>query len=417
MTAASDAMPTAADDHGTGALSGLRVVEVGHLIAGPFCGHLFADHGAEVIKVEPLTGDPMRKWGSMYRGVGLYWPVIGRQKRSVTLDLRDPEGAEALRRLLMTADVLIENFRPGTLESWGLDVETLRAANPKLVVVRVTGFGQTGPYRDRAGFGSVAEAMGGLRHLTGEIGRPPVRVGISIGDSLAATQAFVGALMALYRRDRPGGLGTGQVVDVGLFEAVWMYMEAMLPEYEKLGTVKGPTGAVLPGIAPSSVYPTADGHWIVIGANQDSVFQRLADAMGREDWVSPDSRFATHEGRGASQVELDEAIAAWTSRLAADHLLERMEAVGVPASRIYSVSDIAEDPHYRARDMIISVEEPNLDGERVSMQGIVPKLAVTPGGASRGAPTLGEHDDEIWHPLLGQACLDDLRARGVISQP
>lgn len=376
-----------------GALDGLRVLEVGHIIGGPFCGHLFADHGAEVIKIEPPgVGDPMRVWGGLYRGVGLYWSIIGRGKKSVTLDLRSAAGQEAFRSLAATADVVVENFRPGTMERWNLGPSALAEVNPRLIMVRITGFGQDGPYADRAGYGSVAEAMSGFRHLSGEPGRPPVRVGISIGDALAGTQGLVGALMALWRRDRPGGSGLGQVVDVALYEAMWMYLESTVAELVKLDRERGPTGALLPGIAPSSVYPTRDGEWLIIGANQDSVFRRLALAVGRPDWVADDSPYGTHVGRGAAQTELDEAIAAWTSGHSADELLDLLADAGVPSGRIYTARDILGDPHYKAREMIVDVPEPGLGGETVPMPGVVPKLSATPGAVTRGAPLLGEHN-------------------------
>lgn len=398
-----------------GALDGIRVLELGHIIGGPFCGHLFADHGAEVVKIEPPgSGDPMRQWGGLYRGVGLYWSVIGRGKKSVTLDLRRAEGQAAFRELAASADVVVENFRPGTMERWGLGHESLSALNPRLVMVRVTGYGQTGPYRDRAGYGSVAEAMSGFRHLSGEPGRPPVRVGVSLGDALAATQGFIGALLALRARDRAGAEGRGQVVDVALYESMWMYMESMLAEYEKLGTVRGPSGGLLPGVAPSNVYPTRDGEWIVVGANQDSVFGRLAEAMGRTDWRREDSPYRTHEGRGAAQTRLDEAITAWTSGRSAEDLLDLLAASGVPAGRIYTARDIAADPHYLARDMVLRVPEPNLGGEEVPMPGVVPKLGSTPGAVTRGAPLLGEHTDEIFGKILGAARLEELRSCGAV---
>ncbi len=392
---------------GTGAagdrasLEGLRVIELGHIIGGPFCGHLFADHGAEVIKVEPPdTGDPMRQWGGLYRGIGLYWSIIGRGKKSVTLDLRTPPGQTMLRELAATADVIVENFRPGTLERWGLGWEELRTINPRLVMVRISGFGQDGPYRDRAGFGSVAEAMSGFRHLSGEPGRRPVRVGISLGDAMAATQGFLGALLALLARDRPAGTGTGQLVDVALYEAMWMYMESTLAEYAKLGRLREPTGSLLPGVAPSNVYPTADGEWILIGANQDSVFSRLAAAMDRPDLIAPDSPYRSHLGRGQAQSALDDEIAEWTANRPAETTLETLRAAGVPAGRIYTARDIAADPHYAARGMIIDVPEPGLGGETVPMPGIVPKLSDTPGRVVRGAPLLGEHNDEILGALI-----------------
>jgi crotonobetainyl-CoA:carnitine CoA-transferase CaiB-like acyl-CoA transferase len=400
---------------GRGALAGLRVVEAGHLIAGPFCGHLFADHGAEVVKVEPRpAGDPMREWGGRYRGVGLYWPLIAREKKSVTCDLRRREGQTAFEALVASADVVIENFRPGTFERWGLGWERLREINPRLVMVRVTGYGQSGPYRDRTGFGSVGEAMGGLRHITGESGRPPVRVGISIGDALAATHGFTGALMALYARDRPGGSGSGQMVDVALYEAIWMYMESTMADFDKLGRTRERSGALLPGIAPSSVYPTADDEWVVIGANQDSVFRRLAEALGRPDWIADGASYSTHEGRGRAQTALDDAIAEWTRQRPTDTVLEIMNQAGVPAGRIYSAADIAVDAHYRAREMVVRIPEPNLDDELVAMPGIVPKLSETPGRVTRGGPRLGEHNDEVWPALLGDARLEELKCAGVV---
>ena len=389
-----------------GALAGLRVLEVGHIIGGPFCGHLFADHGAEVVKIEPPdVGDPMRAWGGLYKGVGLYWSIIGRGKKSVTLDLRTEAGQDALRALAATADVVVENFRPGTMERWGIGPDELRAVNPGLIMVRITGFGQTGPYRDRAGFGSVAEAMSGFRHLSGEPDRPPVRMGISIGDALGGTQGLVGALMALWSRDRPGGTGLGQVVDVALYEAMWMYMESLVPELTKLDRVRQPTGALLPGIAPSSVYPTADGEWLIIGANQDSVFRRLAALMGRDDWLADDSPYRDHTLRGAGQAALDADIADWTRERGADALLAALAEAGVPSGRIYTARDIVGDPHYAAREMIVEVPEPGLGGETVPMPGVVPKLSATPGVLTRGAPLLGEHNAEILGPLLDAAAL------------
>ncbi|WP_375476500.1 CaiB/BaiF CoA transferase family protein [uncultured Jatrophihabitans sp.] len=387
----------------TASLAGLRVLELGHIIGGPFCGHLFADHGAEVIKVEPPAGDPMREWGGLYKGVGLYWSIIGRGKKSVTLDLRTAAGQRAALELARTADVVVENFRPGTLERWNLGWARLSAVNPGLILVRITGFGQDGPYRDRAGFGSVAEAMSGFRQLSGEPGRPPVRVGVSLGDALAGTQGFVGALLALYRRDRPGGTGRGQVVDVALYEAMWMYMESTVAEYVKLGTVRQPTGSTLPGVAPSNVYPTADGDWVVIGANQDSVFGRLAGAAGRPEWIAPGADYATHLGRGRHQARLDAEIAEWTAAFSADVLLARLADAGVPAGRIYTARDIVDDPHYAAREMVVDVPEPALDGETLPMPGIVPKLSDSPGALRRGAPLLGEHNAE----LLGERAADD----------
>ncbi len=398
-----------------GALGGLRVLEVGHIIGGPFCGHLFADHGAEVVKIEPPgVGDPMRSWGGLYKGVGLYWSIIGRAKKSVELDLRTPTGQSVFRELSRTADVIVENFRPGTMERWGLGPDVLHELNPQLIMVRITGFGQAGPYRDRAGFGSVAEAMSGFRYLSGEPGRPPVRVGISIGDALAATQGFTGALMALWARDRPGGIRRGQVIDVALYEAMWMYMESTIAEYEKLDRIRQPTGALLPGIAPSNVYPTSDGQWIIIGANQDSVFTRLAGLIGRTEWLAVGSPYLTHTGRGDRQAELDTAIAAWSSQLNAATALELLTDAGVPAGSIYKADDIANDPHYAARDMIINLPEPGLGGELVPMPGVVPKLSITPGTVQRGAPRLGEHTDEVLAGLRNpQVHLPAIKRSGV----
>lgn len=399
----------------TGALDGIRVIELGHIIGGPFCGHLFADHGAEVIKVEPPgKGDPMRGWGGLYKGVGLYWSIIARNKKSVTMDMRQQAGQAAFRELIATADVVIENFRPGTMERWGLGYQDLRKINPGIVMVQVSGFGQTGPYKDRAGFGSVAEAMSGFRHLSGEPGRAPVRVGISIGDALAGTQGFIGAVLALFARDRPNGSGVGQLVDVALYEAMWMYMESLAAEYEKLGRIREPSGALLKGIAPSSVYPTIDGEWIIIGANQDTVFRRLADAMGRDDWLGDDSPYATHELRGAAQLELDEIIGRWTATFSSTDVLTVLEKAGVPSGRIYTARDIVGDPHYRDRGMVVQVPEPGLDGETVPQPGIVPKMSGTPGVLERGGPLLGEHNDELLAPLLGEVTYQELREAGVI---
>ena len=396
-------------------LSHLRVIETGHIISGPFCGHLFADHGAEVIKVEPPgVGDAMRHWGGNYKGVGLYWPIIARNKKSVTLDLRRADGQAAFLELARTADVVIENFRPGTFERWNIGWDQLHAANPNLIMVRITGYGQSGPYRERAGFGAIGEAMSGFRHLSGEPGRPPVRVGISISDALAGTQGFIGALLALVAGQANSESPRGQVIDVALYEAMWMYMESILPEYTKLDQLRGPAGSLLPGIAPSNVYPTSDGQWIVIAANQDSVFGRLAHALEQPQWLDPGSPYLTHEGRGERQNELDALVAAQTSLATAVSLLSLLEAAGVPAGLIYTAADIARDPHYAAREMVLDVPEPGLDGETVPMQGIVPKLSETPGHIERGGPLLGEHNDEVWGKIIGRDHLDDLVASGVI---
>ncbi|MDQ3810794.1 MAG: CoA transferase, partial [Chloroflexota bacterium] len=324
------------------------------------------------------------------------------------------QGQDLIMRQLQSDDVLVENFRPGTLERWGLGWPQVHGLNPRLVMVRVSGYGQTGPYRDKAGFGAIGEAMSGFRYLCGEPGRPPVRAGISIGDALAATHGLIGGMLALYHRDRPGGSGRGQVVDVAIYEAMWAYMESILPEYDKLGVVRQPTGSALVGIAPSNVYPTADGQWVVIGANQDNVFRRFATAIGRPEWAAEGAALATHVGRGQRQAELDEAIAEWTRLQPTDVLLARLDAAGVPAARMYTAADIAADPHYAAREMIVEVAEPGLGGESVRMQGIVPRLSDTPGRLTRGGPLLGEHNAEVWGALVGPERTAELARLGVI---
>ncbi len=392
----------------TGPLTDIRVVELGTLIAGPFCGQLFGDMGAEVIKVEaPGTGDPMRAWG---RGLPVWWPVIARNKKSVTLNLREPRGQELLRELVAHADVLIENFRPGTLERWGLDYDALSAVNERLVMVRVSGFGQTGPYARRAGYGSVGEAMGGIRYLAGDPERPPSRVGLSIGDSLAATFACVGALAALHDRERTG---KGQVVDSAIYEAVLAVMESTVPEYTQGGTIRERSGAILPKTAPSNVYPTADGEMIVMGANQDSVFARLAEAMGQPE-LATDARYADHVARGEHQDELDEAIAGWTAKLPADPLLDILERHGVPAGRIFRAPEMLTDPHFRARDAIVDVAHPVF--ERLKMQNVFPKLSRTQGAVRWPGPELGEHNDEVYRGLVGLSIeeLETLHKAGVV---
>ena len=387
----------------TGPLTDVRVIELGTLIAGPFCGQLFGDMGAEVIKVEPPgTGDPMRAWG---RGLPVWWPVIARNKKSVTLNLREPRGQELLKDLAAHADVLIENFRPGTLERWGLDHAALSAVNERLVMVRVSGFGQTGPYARRAGYGSVGEAMGGIRYLAGDPDRPPSRVGLSIGDSLAATFACVGALAALHDRERTG---KGQVVDSAIYEAVLAVMESTVPEYTQGGTIRGRSGAILPKTAPSNVYPTANGEMIVMGANQDSVFARLTEAMGQPA-LAIDPRYADHVARGEHQDELDEVIAGWTSTLEADPLLDVLERHGVPAGRIFRAPEMLTDPHFQARDAIVDVAHPLF--ERLKMQNVFPKLSRTQGTVRWPGPELGAHNAEVYRGLLGLSD-DELAALG-----
>ena len=382
----------------SGALASLRVLEAGQLLAGPFVGTLLGDLGADVVKVEPPgSGDPMRQWGrEKPHGHSLWWPVVGRNKRSVTLDLRVEEGQEIFRRLAAEADVVVENFRPGTLERWNLGYDRLREVNPRIVLVRVSGYGQTGPYASRAGYGSIGEAMGGLRYITGEPDRPPSRTGISIGDSLAAMHATIGALAALRHRDLTG---EGQVVDSAIYEAVLAMTESMVTEWDLAGYQRERTGAVLPNVAPSNVYPTADGQSILIAANQDSVFARLAAAMGEPELAEAGARYATHADRGRHQVELDDLIAIWTAKYDADALLELLHDGGVPAGRIFRPQDMLRDPHYAAREAVVRVPDPRF-GE-LAMQGVVPKLSATPGEVRWTGPDLGQHNDEVYGDLLG----------------
>jgi formyl-CoA transferase len=393
---------------GVGPLADLRVIELGQLIAGPFCGQLLGDMGAEVIKVEaPGVGDPMRAWG---QGLPVWWSVIARNKKCITLDLRVAEGQALLRRLVADADVLIENFRPGTLEKWGLGYAELASINPGLIMVRVSGFGQTGPYAQRAGYGSIGEAMGGIRYLAGDPDRPPSRVGLSIGDSLAATYACMGALAALHHRHLTG---RGQVVDAAIYEAVLAMMESTIPEYTEGGVIRTRSGAILPKIAPSNVYPTADDEMIVIGANQDSVFARLCDAMGVPE-LAQDPRYADHFARGEHQAELDARIASWTGTLTADVLLAALEAQGVPAGRIYRAPEMLADPHFAAREAIIDV--PHETFTHLKMQNVVPKLSETHGRVRWAGPALGAHNREVYQGLLGldPQAIQDLEARGII---
>ncbi|HET9008214.1 MAG TPA: CaiB/BaiF CoA-transferase family protein [Actinomycetes bacterium] len=382
---------------GAGPLADVRVVEMGQLLAGPFCGQLLADFGAEVIKLEdPARGDPMRQWGrEKPHGLSLWWPVIARNKKSVTLNLRHPEGQSLARRLLGTADVLVENFRPGTLERWGLGYDALAERNPGLVLVRVTGFGQDGPYAPRAGYGSIGEAMGGLRYVTGDPSTPPSRSGISIGDSLAGTFAALGALLALHARARTG---RGQVVDSAIYEAVLAMTESLVTEYQVAGYTRERTGAILPNVAPSNVYPTADGQLVLVAANQDTVFRRLAAVMARPE-LADDPRYASHSARGEHQVELDGLIAGWTATLDADRLLAALEEAGVPAGRIYRAADMLADPHYQARQAIVRLADPEL-GE-IAMQNVAPRLSATPGRVAWPGPALGQHNREVYQGLLG----------------
>src|SRR5918998_1108943 len=385
-------------DNGARPLEGVRVIEMGSLLAGPFCGQLLADFGAEVIKLEPPgKGDPMRVWGRHRKeGRTLWWPIIARNKKSVTLNLREAEGQDLARQLISEVDVVVENFRPGTLEKWGLGYGDLSGINRGLVMVRVSGYGQTGPYKDQAGFGSIGEAMGGIRHVTGYPDRPPPRVGISLGDSLAATFGALGAVTALYNREARGG--KGQVVDVGIYEAVLALMESTIPEYALAGHVRGRTGAILPFVAPSNTYPTADGDYVVIGANADTVFARLAEAIGRPEWAESE-RYATHNARGENQEELDERISAWTKEHAAEEVLEIMKEAGVPAGKLFTAEDMLSDDQYAARQNIVTVEDPEIGP--FPMQNVVPRLSETPGEVRWPGPALGQHNDEVYGGLLG----------------
>jgi formyl-CoA transferase len=384
-----------------GPLADIRVLELGQLIAGPFCGQLLGDMGAEVIKLEPPgVGDAMRDWG---RGLPVWWSVIARNKKSATLNLREPRGQQLLRDLVKHADVLIENFRPGTMEKWGLGYDALAAINRGLIMVRVSGFGQTGPYAERAGYGSVGEAMGGIRYVAGDPDRPPVRTGLSIGDSLAATFACMGALAALHHR---ANTGAGQVVDSAIYEAVLAMMESTVPEYSEGGLVRERSGAILPKTAPSNVYPTKSGEMIVMGANQDSVFARLCEAMD-DLALSRDPRFVDHVARGEHQGELDELISAWTATLDAEPLLARLNEFGVPAGRIYRAPDMLADPHYAARRSIVDVPHPTF--ANLKMQGVFPRMSATQGTVRWPGPPLGAHNDEVYGGLLGMAA--DERAR------
>jgi formyl-CoA transferase len=378
-------------------LEGIRVLEMGQLIAGPFCGQLLADFGAEVVKIEPPgKGDAMRQWGrSDPEGRPIWWSVIGRNKKSMTLDLRKPEGQEIVRRLVKEADILIENFRVGTLERWGLGWEVLSKINPGLIMVRITGFGQTGPYSERAGFASVCEAMGGLRYISGYPDRPPVRTGISIGDSLAGQNGAMGALLALQYRNKTG---RGQVVDSSIFESVLSMMESLVAEYDKAGHIRQRSGSTLPGIAPSNAYPAGDGREIVIGANQDTVFQRLCQEMGRPE-LAENPRYATHRARGEHQEELDAIVAEWTRAHPAEGLVERLSARGVPAGLAYRAPEMMADPHFQAREAITRVPDARLGD--IAMQNVFPRLSESPGGIEHTGPLLGQHTHQVLHEWIG----------------
>lgn len=383
------------------ALAGLRVIELGQLIAGPFAGKTLADFGAEVIKVEPPTaegtagGDPLRQWRMLHNGTSVWWQVQSRNKQSVVLDLRTPEGRDTVARLIDEADVVIENFKPGTMEKWGLGYDALSARNPGLIMLRISGYGQTGPYKDRPGFAVVGEAMGGMRYLNAEPGRIPVRAGVSLGDTLAALHGVIGILLALQARHASvtpeAPKGRGQVIDVALYEAVFNCMESLLPEYSAFGAVRQPAGSALPGIAPSNAYACADG-MVVIGGNGDSIFKRLMIAIGRDD-LATDPELASNPGRVKRVAEIDAAIGAWTGARAVSQVLDVLNAASVPVGRIYTAQDIAEDPHYRAREMIVPVS--THDGLTVEVPGIVPKLSRTPGAIQRRGPLLGEDTEAV----------------------
>lgn len=395
-----------------GPLSGIRVVELGTLIAAPFAARLLAEFGAEVIKIEqPGSGDPLRTWRKLHQGTSLWWYLQSRNKKSIAIDLKSPEGRDVALRLAAQADVVIENFRPGSLEKLGLGWDVLSKLNPDLTLVRISGYGQSGPYRDRSGFGAIGEAMGGLRFTTGDPDSPPARVGISIGDSLASLHGVIGALMSLLRVKT--GQGRGQIVDVSLYESVFNLMESLVPEYDLMGHVRSRTGGALPGISPSNTYPSSDGRHVVIAGNSDAIFRRLMRVVGRPD-LADDPALASNDGRVRSNALLDAAIAAWTSERTMEEILARLDAADVPAGRIYSVADIVDDPHYAAREMILPTELPG--DVTVKMPGIAPKLSDTPGAVKWPGPTLGQHTDEVLTGLGMQAgVIAQLRRSGVVQ--
>jgi len=406
------AVPTHGGNPPTGPMSDLRVLEMGQLLAGPFCGQMLADFGAEVIKCEPPgTGDPMRQWGrEKPHGKSLWWPVVARNKQSITLNLRTPEGQSMVRELIKDTDILIENFRPGTMERWGLDYNTLSAINPALIMVRVTGYGQTGPYAPRAGYGAIGEAMGGLRYVVGDPASQPSRMGISIGDELAAVHACMGALMALHARTRTG---RGQVVDSAIYESVLNMMESLVTEFDVAGYIRERTGAILPNVAPSNVFDTADGQLLLIAANQDTVFTRLAEVMGRAE-LAIDKRYATHAARGEHQSELDALINNWTRTIALKPLETLLSDAGVPCGLIYKAKDMLEDEHFKAREAIVKVDHPQFGP--IHMQNVAPKLSDTPGSVRHVGPELGEHNKRVYGELLSlsEEQQADYKKRGII---
>jgi len=393
------------------ALSHLRVIELGQLIAGPFAAKTLADFGADVIKIEPpTTGDPLRKWRLLKDGTSVWWQIQSRNKRSIALDLKQAEAQDIVRQLVKDADVLIENFRPGAMEGWGLGPDELLAINPKLIMLRISGYGQTGPYRDKPGFGVVAEAMSGLRHLTAEPGRVPVRVGVSIGDTLASLHGVIGILLALHERHTSG---KGQVIDVALYEAVFNCMESLLPEFSAFGAVREAAGSALPGIAPSNAYKCQDGGYVLIAGNGDSIFKRLMHTMGRDD-LGQDAALADNAGRVKRVDEIDAAIGAWTASRTVAQVLDLLDAASVPAGRIYTVADIAADPHYQARDMILQTVM--ADGSTLALPGIVPKLSRTPGSHRRNAPEIGQDTDAVLQDIgLTATQIQALKDKGIVQ--
>ena len=392
-------------------LHGLRVVELGQLIAGPFAAKTLADFGADVVKIEtPKTGDPLRKWRLLKDGTSVWWQVQSRNKRSVALDLKDKAAQDIVRQLVKDADVLIENFRPGAMEGWGLGPDDLLALNPRLIMLRISGYGQTGPYRDKLGFGVVAEAMSGLRHLTAEPGRVPVRVGVSIGDTLASLHGVIGILTALHERERSG---QGQVIDVALYEAVFNCMESLLPEYSAFGAVRQAAGSALPGIAPSNAYRCQDDGYVLIAGNGDSIFKRLMHTLGRDD-LGADPALTDNAGRVQRVAEIDAVIAAWTGQMTVAQVLDALDKAAVPAGRIYTVADIAADPHYQARGMIQQVQME--DGTSLAVPGIIPKLSRTPGSHRRNAPAIGQDTDAVLSEIgLTAAQIQALKDKGIVA--
>jgi formyl-CoA transferase len=390
-------------------LAKLKVVEMGQLIAGPFAAKTLADFGADVIKIEPpKVGDALRKWRLLKDGTSVWWQVQSRNKKSLSLDLKQAEAQDIVRTLISEADVLIENFRPGTLEGWGLDPEKLLELNPKLIVLRISGYGQTGPYRDKPGFGVVAEAMGGLRHLTAEPGRVPVRVGISIGDTLASLHGVIGILLALQERYSSG---KGQIIDIALYEAVFNCMESLLPEYSAFGEVRQAAGSALPGIAPTNAYQCADGGYVLVAGNGDSIFKRLMTVIGRDD-LGNDPQLENNDGRVKRVAELDQAIGEWTKTVSATKALEVLDSVAVPAGRIYTVADIANDPHYKARENIQTIQMQ--DGSKLDVPGVIPKLSRTPGSIKTLAPDIGQNTDEILKSIgITEEQVASLKERGI----